>query len=479
MSYNRPPSSSPSSERRSSSGRAYDSYPDRDYRSSSRSSAPSSRTSTSSSRSGSPSQRPNPYRGDDSRSSAARPPSSSRPPSSQGSGRRPSGSNRPHSGHPSHPNKRKKRKRSPLALLLPIVLILALVSLLVVGLKACVFNGGAGKDSGDYTLEFSAQVMAVGGTATVKVVGLPENFDGKITWSSSDNEIVRVNDGNLTAKKVGTVTISASVNGKNVPGTVKVIETVEGIRSITITESTLTMLSGKNHQLEYKLEFEQKDAPAVSPTWSSSNSAVASVSRDGLVTARDVGSASITATVGNQSATCTITVDKDPNSQPAGSEEGTESEAAEPSNAAGTTTTPPATSGGTSSTPSDKTTTTTTGKTGTATTGKTGTATGGKTTSTVNNSKSTASSLSISQKDGHLDVGESLVLEAYASPAGTAVKWSSSNNSIATVTSGGLVTGKGAGTVTITATSGGLSKSCKVIISPPAPDPSTEQTPAQ
>lgn len=347
------------------------------------------------------------------------------------------------------------------------IFLIALVALLVVGLKACVFNG-AGKDAGNYSLEFSAQTMAVGGTATVKVVGLPENFDGTITWSSSDNEIVRVNDGNLTAKKVGTVTISASVNGKNVPGTVKVVETVEGIRSVTITPSSVSVLSGKTYQLEYKLEFDQDNAPAVNPTWSSSNPSVANVSKEGLVTARDVGSASITATVGNQSATCIITVEKDPNSQPAETTEGAEEETPD-ANAGGTQTTPPATNGNNNNTGNN---------TGTTKPGNNSTGNNSGSGNTAGK-KPSVTSLAISQKDGFLDVGGTLVLEAYVAPAGSTVKWTSSNNNVATVAPGGLVTAKGAGTAVITVSAGGFSQSCKINVSAPSTEPSPEETPAQ
>lgn|GEM_PF-3608667 len=158
MSNRRPPSSSHSPERRPSSGRAYDAYSDREYRPTTRSSAPSGRSSSSSYkdttyRSGSS------RSGDPRHSSATRPSSSSRPSSSRPSGSRPPSSNSQRSGRPS--NHRKKRKRSPFALLLPVIFLIALVALLVVGLKACVFNG-AGKDAGNYSLEFSAQTMAVG-----------------------------------------------------------------------------------------------------------------------------------------------------------------------------------------------------------------------------------------------------------------------------------------------------------------------------
>ena len=55
-------------------------------------------------------------------------------------------------------------------------------------------------------------------------------------------------------------------------------------------------------------------------------------------------------------------------------------------------------------------------------------------------------------------------LTATTTPSGGAVTWSSSNTSIATVSSSGLVTSKGYGSATITATSGSVSATCSVAV---------------
>jgi len=428
LSNNRPPSSSRGPERRPSTGRAYDQYAVSDDRSSSRKS-PSGRAPAPRSASG---------RGSAERSTASRPASEGRSSRNSNSGaRRPSPNQR--SGRP--PVKKRRRKRS----LLPLVLLLTLAALLVIVLKVWVFNG-APTDSGKYTLEFSSQTLVLGSTATAKVVGLPEGDKSPITWSSNDTEIVRVDDGTLTARKLGTATISASVNGKNVSGSVKVIETAEGVKSLTLSQSNVTIVSGQTVQLEHTVSFEDATAPAVSPIWSSSNSAVASVSNDGLVTARDVGSASITATIGNQSAVCVITVSKNPNSEPVTSTEGSEPDTTAPVAPA---------QGGVS-----------TGNSNTPTSG-------------TNGGKTSASSLTLSQPDYYLSAGGTLVVEAAVSPAGTAITWSSNNSAIASVSGGGLVTGKAAGTAVITAKAGSLTASCKIYVSADDDTSTPPEAPAQ
>ena len=87
---------------------------------------------------------------------------------------------------------------------------------------------------------------------------------------------------------------------------------------------------------------------------------------------------------------------------------------------------------------------------------------GGGSTGVVN-----VSSVSLNFKTIYLDVGETKTVTARVYPSNATnrtVTWSSSNNSIATV-SNGNITGVGAGTVTITATAGGKSASVEVIVS--------------
>lgn len=430
MSNNRPPSSSRPPERRPSSGHAYDQYADSDPRSSSRKSQSGRTPATSGhgptergSARHNVSSRPNP----ENRSKPSR-----RPSPNQRSGR---------------PPMKRRRKRS----LLPLLLLLTFAALLVIGLKACVFNGEP-EDLGNYTLELSSQTLVLGATATATVAGLPEGDTSPIIWSSNDNEIVRVDDGTLTARKLGTATISASVNGKNVSRSVKVIQTVEGVKSLTLNQSSVSIVSGQTVQLAYTAIFEDENPPAISPIWSSSNIAVASVSNDGLVTARDVGSASITATVGNQSAVCVITVSKDPNSVPVPSTEGSEPTATEPEAPAQTTAAE-----------------------------QSGASTGSTNTPTPVNSRSskpTVKSLALSQTLGYLSVGETLVLEAGVSPSGTSIAWNSNREGVASV-SAGLVSAKAPGTAIISATAGGLSSPCTIEVSANEDTSTLPEAPAQ
>ena len=79
----------------------------------------------------------------------------------------------------------------------------------------------------------------------------------------------------------------------------------------------------------------------------------------------------------------------------------------------------------------------------------------------------TVKSVTINQSDFSLDVSNGAAtkkLTATTDPAGAAVTWSSSDDSVASVASDGTVTAKKAGTATITATAGGKSGSIKVTV---------------
>lgn len=417
MSNNRPPSSR-SPERNPSSRRANDYYSESSNR-------PSSRSSSS---------QPSNTRK-----------ATSRPPNTQGS---PSRSRNPENGKPTtrpsnqrteRPPVKRRRRRSRL---LPLLLLIAVLAILALALRFFL-SLGSSNNSENLTLEFSSQTLVVGETAKASVSGLPDDYHGTITYSSSDSEIVKIDaDGTMHAKKKGDVTIAAMVDGKNIPRTIRVIELLEGIKSITLNQTNAAILSGETLQLKASVEFETDENISPPIIWSSSNTSVARVSNDGLVTARDVGSASITATLGNQSAVCVITVEKNPNSDPVESSEGTETSDETAEQVEPKTTNEP-TSSNTSST----------GGNGTTGTNK-------------SSSNSAVKSLALSQNFAYLNVNETMTLEAAVSPVGTPLSWSSSDSSIATVSSAGVIKAKATGSVVITVKAGSLTASCTIQVDP-------------
>ena len=134
---------------------------------------------------------------------------------------------------------------------------------------------------------------------------LPDN----ITWSSDNESVVSVDDnGTVTAKALGeaTVTATAQVNGQTVTTDCQVKVIPVPATSIEINVENVTLLVGQSYKLTATIEPENTTYPDV--TWASDSDTVATVGEDGTVTAVSAGTANITATCGDVSATCAVIV---------------------------------------------------------------------------------------------------------------------------------------------------------------------------
>ena len=168
------------------------------------------------------------------------------------------------------------------------------------------------------SLNKKAMTLNVSKTATLKVTFNPTNTTvrKKVTWKSSNTSIATVTSaGKVTAKKPGTATITATVNGKK--ATCKV--TVKApITKVSMNKSSVSVDKGKTAVLSASYApANTTDSKTV--TWKSSNTNVATVS-NGKVTAKKAGTATITAKIGTKTATCKVTVVEGVTiTQPAGS----------------------------------------------------------------------------------------------------------------------------------------------------------------
>lgn len=147
----------------------------------------------------------------------------------------------------------------------------------------------------------------VGDTKHISVTIEPEGADaGKISWSSSDNKIVTVDDGTITGKSKGTAVVTAeSESGLKKLCNVTVLD--KEIESVTLSESSTSVKQGGKIQLEAKVK--PVDAPSDNIVWSSSDPETASVDNNGMVLGENEGVAIITCETENgKKATCTVTV---------------------------------------------------------------------------------------------------------------------------------------------------------------------------
>ena len=146
-------------------------------------------------------------------------------------------------------------------------------------------------------------------TATVT----PSYADNKtVTWTSSDEKVAIVDkDGKVTAVGNGTATITArTISGNHtasVTVTVNIPEKVVEIEKITVStdKKTLTKI-GETTQLIVQIEPE--DAQKQELTWTSSDERVATVDKNGKVTAVGTGKAVITVTTKDRKHTATVEI---------------------------------------------------------------------------------------------------------------------------------------------------------------------------
>ena len=161
------------------------------------------------------------------------------------------------------------------------------------------------------SLDKSTLEVTEGKSAALTATLEPKNCNKRsITWTSSNPSVATVAGGNVTGVSKGTATITATtVNGYKATCKVTVKEgLVVKPTGITLNKSSLSLEVGGSDSLSATVTPSDADNKTV--TWTSDNTAVATVS-GGTVKAVGKGTATITASTFNGiTATCTVTVTK-------------------------------------------------------------------------------------------------------------------------------------------------------------------------
>jgi uncharacterized protein YjdB len=321
-----------------------------------------------------------------------------------------------------------------------------------------------------------ASITGVPGNTT-QVSAVLEDASGNpvtgqtVSWASSDATVANVSSSGLvTLKKQGSTTITASDG--SISATVAVTVNAPPVAAIALSPTTITGAPGTTAQLSAVPEDASGNTlSGVSLTWTSSNTAVATVSA-GTVSLVKQGTATITVASGSVTATAAVTVNAP---AVAAITVAPASVTGVPGNTAQLTATAKdasgnAIAGATVAWSSSSSATATVSSSGLVTLVKQGTATvtaaSGSVTATAAVTVNAAAppavaSVSVAPATASAPVGQSVQLSATATDAsgnaitGAAITWSSSSTGVATVSATGLVRAVAAGTVIISATSGG------------------------
>ena len=156
------------------------------------------------------------------------------------------------------------------------------------------------------TLNQSTIALDPGGTVNLTATVSPSNATDKtVNWTSSNSSVATVSGGTVTAVGAGTATITATAGGKTASCTVTVSKKEIAVSTVTLDKAETEVEKGGS--LTLKATVNPDDATDKTVTWTSSDESIATV-KDGTITAKALGTVTITAKCGDKEATCTVTV---------------------------------------------------------------------------------------------------------------------------------------------------------------------------
>ena len=132
-----------------------------------------------------------------------------------------------------------------------------------------------------------------------------------VTWTSSNTAAATINSTGLaTGVAAGSTTIKATANGITATATLTVTAPAVTITSIAVSPATASMTAGATQQLTANAIYSDGTTSALTSgvTWTSSNTSVATVTSAGLATGVAAGTATIKAAADGFTATATLTV---------------------------------------------------------------------------------------------------------------------------------------------------------------------------
>lgn len=187
--------------------------------------------------------------------------------------------------------------------------IAVFVAAVVTGCKNKEPNGGDGSGvkieslafkQGEYSIQENTTDFNLRKALDATPVGIIDT--AKITYIVEPEDIAGVSEDILVPKGMGTVTVTATIQGKQASCSVNITE-------IPVTEITLKAMTldvGEVRKLDYTTVPE--NIPIQRFTLASSKTSVATIDEDGLITAKSKGWTEISATLGDLKAYCVVRV---------------------------------------------------------------------------------------------------------------------------------------------------------------------------
>ena len=167
------------------------------------------------------------------------------------------------------------------------------------------------------SLDKTSLELTEGGTGTLTATITPNNASNKsVTWSSDNENVATVDNGVVSAVSEGTATITVTTEDGDKTATCEVTVTAATVpvTGVTLSQTQASLYSNRTpNTLTLTATVAPDNATNQAVTWTSSDSAVATVDQNGVVTAVAPGTAVITATAADgsgASATCTVTVSR-------------------------------------------------------------------------------------------------------------------------------------------------------------------------
>lgn len=177
-------------------------------------------------------------------------------------------------------------------------------------------GGGSGEGKEDIpvssiSINMTSADVIEGKTVQLNATVSPSNASEKaISWSSSNTSVATVSNGLVSAESVGETTITASAGGRSATCIITVKPKPIDVTSVELNKNQLELFVGSSDKLVATVKPDNASDKTV--TWSTSDVNTVTVDNEGKVSAIKEGTAVVTAKSGDKTATCNITVKKDP-----------------------------------------------------------------------------------------------------------------------------------------------------------------------